>query len=205
LEEPRSDITVGIGKLEVFIADCIRLSEIAPRSSPSSAEIRHIAEQAQLADHVKVRVINFLQSMGKVAQRKIPLVERAVVSTRYLADDMLCKWALKPDRQGLILLSEILEALVEEMGDAFDHDKVPKTEPISNFSQADKKLHQLIGPEDFRRLDNTAIRKRHYARLQNNLGGIGTESFRARLNRIRRFYGYPSSEEIRAAAKRSPQ
>jgi hypothetical protein len=66
-----------------------------------------------------------------------------------------------------------------------------------SYSPADAKLFELIGPEPFRSLTNPELFRRYRRRAEARLGRLPPDAFRARLNRIRKHHGFPSSMEVR--------
>jgi hypothetical protein len=79
--------------------------------------------------------------------------------------------------------------------------KVAAASGRNPLSEKDEKLHKAVGDENFRQLDNKAIWNVWHKQVEPLIGHSTVEAFRARLNRIRKHYQYPASEEVRAANK----
>ncbi len=68
------------------------------------------------------------------------------------------------------------------------------------LSQRDKKLHDLIGPKVFQVQTNVQIRKAYRSEIERNIGIKVLqewEGLRSSLNRIRLFYRYPKSKDVK--------
>jgi hypothetical protein len=72
---------------------------------------------------------------------------------------------------------------------------------VKPYSKKDKDVYSLIGVKEFRSHSNDELRKSFARQLKEDLGIVlKGESGRTILNRIRRFHGLPSSDDVRRKA-----
>jgi hypothetical protein len=76
---------------------------------------------------------------------------------------------------------------------------------LKELSVRYQKLHDLIGPKVFQVQTNEQIRKAYRSVIESNIGikvlSQKWDGLRSSLNRIRLFYGYPRSKDVRKSVK----
>jgi hypothetical protein len=199
----RSQAARQLKKATFFLQEC--------RDLWNSRDLRDSSTWADATKYLKTRLIHFLLQLGPefadiygtieslnfvktISQRALD--EFGEPTARFESLEIVNVGKVRTATKLLITVAKRLKGKCPPNETGTGNLKSTDASPRKPLSEKDAKLHAALAPEVFRTLTNDEIGNAHRRKLESIIGRTNVEGFRARLKRIRAFYGYPSSKDV---------